>query len=1199
MNLDTCTPGQKTIITTLDKPLMVSAGAGSGKTFTLTQRIAFAFDSEYLDSIDQIMAITFTKKAAAELKTRIKKQLLTMGLHDEALRVDDAWISTIHGMCSRILKEHALELGIDPSFEMLGDVDQQVLLTSALNSVLRQLEEEPELSDVKAFVQNQAGNGINSSLVSYALELRNKVHSLPDEYDSFILDAPQVSANDLICSLVELGYEFLDTANSWDKPGKQDTKMLDAIQSAVEGALSYLGDNTSDFSDSDFDSKLYLQTVLAFPKPPKNFHAKKEDGPFFESYSYEFAKIVSEVQASISCGQLEKLVTFTRMLDEAYQKMKGVDRLDNNDLLIQAYHALRDNPSIAQAYREQFKLIMVDEFQDTDTLQVALLSLLSKDHFGNVTTVGDAQQSIYRFRGADVEVFFGYEDTLIKENPNATLVSLPDNFRSHRDVLSFVDAVFGQETVFGERFLSLKPRGAVNNEHDSFFDQHPRISMNVYETRRGQSTLSQAREKAANCIADYFVELRKSGVPASDMVVLLGSLSNVSYYLNALRSAGFETTITGGSVFSSSNEASLVNSLLSLAANPFDSSACFEILSSPLCNVSDVDLYALKRFNKKNPSRIVFSQDVIEQLSDERGADFSQSLGTTISVLATYLELVEKKSLVYALYWVIEASGYWLRLQENGAEGMANAGNLVKAISFVQAYCDEGLGVVEAAREYSQNLETLKEAPGVLNTGESDFVRIMTIHASKGLEFPHVGISEMRLGSSRSTSFIVDNIDGRTVAYLSPESVTSKTNASSLLTLLSDESDGSAQEVVSAKTPGQRRGALVSYEYRQECQEARRLLYVALTRASKSLCLSFAVEGNKDFDYSSKGILNDLYTALKWETGSPFVQQMIDYGGTTPLRFRLEVLQKEDEEDALSSATEEVDQERNVFVVPSSMPEVLSCVPFYRSKSRSLVSYSSLSQGVSDLSSSISGKAQNSNHHDEPLSSDISQDDEEWLDMYSGAFVDSRELRFSDDFDGEGEEAVSLGSAFHRLAQRGIINADINRLSAPDISDIRVQAAHYGLQSNQVHRLINAVSRWFNSDLAKEFARFGSLEAEVPFLIPIKRDGVSFVLEGEIDGLARNDNHAFFIDYKTGGFPDESPDELYEKHHLQAQCYAYALLCSGFKSVEARFVRVEQQDLRREGDEPQVIPYSFSQDDFDLLEQTIVSAWQQLQKTEE
>ena len=125
MNLESCTPGQREIVTTLDAPLMVSAGAGSGKTFTLTQRIAYALDASegtpFAQGIDQVMAITFTKKAAAELKSRIKRLLCSLDQEDEALRVDNAWISTIHGMCARVLREHALELGIDPGFEvMLG-----------------------------------------------------------------------------------------------------------------------------------------------------------------------------------------------------------------------------------------------------------------------------------------------------------------------------------------------------------------------------------------------------------------------------------------------------------------------------------------------------------------------------------------------------------------------------------------------------------------------------------------------------------------------------------------------------------------------------------------------------------------------------------------------------------------------------------------------------------------------------------------------------------------------------------------------------------------------------------------------------------------------------------------------------------------------------------------------------------------------
>ncbi|WP_270575496.1 UvrD-helicase domain-containing protein, partial [Candidatus Collinsella stercoripullorum] len=129
MDLTALMPQQREIVTTLDRPLFVSAGAGSGKTFTLTRRILWALSPEsgpFIDHLDQVLAITFTKDAAAEIRERVRAALIGAGMAEEALTVDDAWISTIHGMCSRILRAHALELGIDPEFTVVEDADELV-----------------------------------------------------------------------------------------------------------------------------------------------------------------------------------------------------------------------------------------------------------------------------------------------------------------------------------------------------------------------------------------------------------------------------------------------------------------------------------------------------------------------------------------------------------------------------------------------------------------------------------------------------------------------------------------------------------------------------------------------------------------------------------------------------------------------------------------------------------------------------------------------------------------------------------------------------------------------------------------------------------------------------------------------------------------------------------------------------------------
>ena len=140
---------QRTIVETLDEELFVEAGAGSGKTFTLVQRLAHALEPDRatgrapLSSIENALVITFTNKAASEIRERVRAELMARGLHDEALAVDRAWISTIHGMCERILRSSALELGIDPAFTVIADNEEQYLRSRAVSDVLLEVRGDP------------------------------------------------------------------------------------------------------------------------------------------------------------------------------------------------------------------------------------------------------------------------------------------------------------------------------------------------------------------------------------------------------------------------------------------------------------------------------------------------------------------------------------------------------------------------------------------------------------------------------------------------------------------------------------------------------------------------------------------------------------------------------------------------------------------------------------------------------------------------------------------------------------------------------------------------------------------------------------------------------------------------------------------------------------------------------------------------
>ncbi|MEG0323828.1 MAG: UvrD-helicase domain-containing protein, partial [Raoultibacter sp.] len=206
------TDEQRLCIEQLTGPVDISAGAGSGKTFTLSQRIAYALSPESgsgIDDIDAVLAITFTDKAASEIKSRVRSTLRSRGLFDAALKVDSAWISTIHGMCSRILRSHALELGLDPEFSVIDDKDRRELLDAALNEVIGSDSEIISRTEFdalfEAFPARSVGFG-GSSVMGMVEELIAKAAGMVDGFAGFRM-APPASPTSALAKRLLLAYE--------------------------------------------------------------------------------------------------------------------------------------------------------------------------------------------------------------------------------------------------------------------------------------------------------------------------------------------------------------------------------------------------------------------------------------------------------------------------------------------------------------------------------------------------------------------------------------------------------------------------------------------------------------------------------------------------------------------------------------------------------------------------------------------------------------------------------------------------------------------------------------------------------------------------------------------------------------------------------------------------------------------------------
>ncbi|WP_165170329.1 UvrD-helicase domain-containing protein [Adlercreutzia sp. ZJ242] len=1230
MNLDRCTPGQREIVTTLDAPLLVAAGAGSGKTFTLTQRVVNALapaqgEAPCLDSIDQVLAITFTKKAASELKGRIKALLVSEGLRDQALAVDGAWISTIHGMAARILREHALELGLDPAFEVLPEADAELLRTQAVDAVVRRAREssDPLVRDLLASGLPLSDEGRGSSVTSQALRVLSRVEAMPEGFDGIALAKPQARPADLMRALYELGQDFRATAAAWAKPTKTEAQMLEALERALEGAQAWLSDAPpAAFDDPAFDAEAFRRALYAFPPTSAQFHAKKDDAGFFASYRSEYARLSEEAEACCAYRTARALVSFARLISDEFSRLKGPSRLDNADLLAQCARALATRPALAERYRRQFKLIMVDEFQDTDKLQVFLISALAAPGLANVCTVGDAQQSIYRFRGADVNVFFAYRDSLRQKSADARFVSLPDNFRSHADVLKLVDAVFAQQRVFGREFLHLEPRGAVNAAADPVFADHPRISFDFVHYKGSTSkargvSKAEAVVAAARHVAQHFACLRARGARAGDMALLLGGMGNAGVYARELRRVGLESVIAGGSVFASSQEAQLVASLLRVAVNGDDEPALFSVLTSPLFALADDVLLALA--TARDEAGEVRPRSLSRGFADAREGAVSglasgdeQALAMARAHLGRFAARARKGGATEALRRLFAETGLLDRLEDAGAPGLAAAGNLAKALSLVRGFEGACSGASSVCLAYADHLRCAKEAPGALATVESDFVRIMTVHASKGLEFPHVAVADLGSGVASRESLVVENVGERTYVAASAPAAG---ECEKVITKLRgfEREDALCEDAAAARTPGELFSALSAYARSQSLAEAQRLLYVALTRASRSLLLSGVFRSKPQDGYEKAGIYGDLHAALGWDVESEKSVSMVDYGGSAPARVTLEYLTASGEgaapggegapasedvpasEGAVASestsASEgvagggadasagdgapagEEDAKPAAFRVPARPALRMPSAAPHAFGREDVRSYSSLEHDP--LPWELLGRAAQLGAA--PAAAPAA----------GAAAAQDVAARVVED-----DDATALGTAFHRLAQRMVLEAAVRpaprALEKPAREAVRAQAQRAGLTPDQARRLDEALDLWAASDVARELGSFAQIAAEVPFMVDVGPAGAPpLYLEGALDALALDGTGcALVVDYKTGGSPAETDAFVRAKHELQAQCYAYALLKEGVSEVEARFVRVEHRSGGNPA-QPQVATYRFDASDVEALEDVI------------
>ena len=1207
MDLSTLMPQQLQVVKTLDRPLFVSAGAGSGKTFTLTRRIVYALSPEsgpFVEHLDQVLAITFTKDAAAEIRDRVRRALIDEGMDEEALTVDDAWISTIHGMCSRILRAHALELGIDPEFTVLTDTDE--LMDQAVEHVLARAtapDAAPELAaSLKALYAwyPMAGEGgpfgAGTTIKGLVRELLELSSQLPGGMDDVRVARGQADTSALA-----------DTYRSALGASKAATEKAQVALDAID-AFEASGKTMADAAR--------LMMSCAMPRASKAF--PKEQVELLKAEAADaFINIV------LACGgpALDALVGLARSVEAEYRALKaGQSALDNNDLLRMAYEALRDYPAIRAAYEGRFKMVMIDEFQDTDQMQVDLIRYLTGAGERALCTVGDAQQSIYRFRGAEVEVFRRQErkvgSTAASEAPAATdapageLVKLVRNFRSHDEVLRYVARVFdGDDGGLMQGFLDLE---ASDGRKDTLAaDASRRQAVFV----AGGTTQERTQAKA-RAIAERFRALADAGQPQGGMVLLLGRMTNADVYAQAFRDQGLDCVIAGGSVFAQAAEVQTVRALVCALANPADTAqGLMPLLASPMFALGAQEFLALAtkldsetgETSRRNIDAGIMSDFDVPGLRD------LPLVTRAREVLRYALRRVGRDSFAAIARDVVNASGWFVRLAQRGPEGKAIAANVLKALDAVaEAEAEFGNSPRSIALAFDRFLAG-KEAPGALNEEGDGAVRIMTVHASKGLEYPVVAVAECFGVRKSSGAAQMGRVEGGAQVVALPARFDGVKLADGTFVKGDDvkkqfehafKGKGTSlwlppelmEDVCATGSPAEAFARLRNDDLRLSLEERARLLYVAMTRARELVILAmdagvsrgklcaptFDVETDLTYDVLRRILPTDAQALpqldaarLVFDNSQPGDYELISLSDFTFGEQAFEANASLDAEGRLVRGDTDVadnaahstvpgpaDPEPDAFelVYPQAAGVRMGTCPF---PARDSYSYSSIAAA---LHAEAEDRAAETRVPMDEAGDDAESDGSEMTDTDVAAVEPT-------------DNPMALGSAFHAACQ-WLIEMGADALPAERADAL---ARLWRLTPEQRERFDVALDRWLKSAVRADLLAWPCVRAEVPFFSlgcedeDIARYGA--YAEGAIDALATNpadSSRALVIDYKTGGTPDETPEQLQGKHALQARVYADVLHKAGFEAVTVKFVRVEQANptIFVEPAEPQVVTYN-------------------------
>jgi ATP-dependent exoDNAse (exonuclease V) beta subunit len=838
----------------LSRTYLVEAGAGTGKTTVLVKRFLALLGAG--TDIERIVAITFTEKAAGELKVKLREELERRvrggedALAGALLHIDRAVIGTIHSFCATLLRESPVEAGVDPGFAVADGLGRTLLVTRAWDAWL----EEQLTGGLPPALAQARSLGFT---LERARELADLLASNRDLIDHVPGPAPEGDSDRFADELGSEAADFLRLArehcsNAEDSGYAAIAKFADAVSAA-----SYLSGGAR--------SAYVLRSLK--PAPGKRQGNRTNwDADVLASLrarAEALAERQKELAAASSHNAAVALVDWLRGFVDRYEAEKvkaGV--LDFDDLLLKARDLLRDSKEARERWKGAYSHILVDEFQDTDPLQCEVVFYLSEEKGpgadawndvriepGKLFIVGDPKQSIYRFRRADIEMY---------ERAKAAagdVLHLIENFRTRPAIVAEVNAAFEGVMTPPEDGRKYQPEYEPLAAFRGPDAAGPGL---VFLTPSGGAptgaSVEEVRTEEARAVAAFLAEVRRTGSmsvwdrnagawrPAGlgDIAILFRRTAALPAYEDALAAYDVDFRVAGGRRFYARREVLELSAVLAAVDDPHNGVAVVGALRSPFLGVSDesILLHRLKA-------------GTLNYLDGRRGVPEVDRAFALLAGLHRARSDSPVSKVIRRVLGVTRALELYL-MKPDGEQRHANLEKVVELAEAMERTEPLSLGgFVRWLRDVSDLAPDEAESP--LSEEGGDFVRMLTIHKAKGLEFPVTVLADLSAGDTKRDAMVVDR-EARRMEFR-----------------IGADARG-------LETSGY--GDLSELEREQRRAERLRLLYVGMTRARDALIVPWFVKGGDD---GAAGLLEHLAGARE-RAGEP-VRSLADAGGRPVVVF--------------------------------------------------------------------------------------------------------------------------------------------------------------------------------------------------------------------------------------------------------------------------------------------------------------------------